>query len=138
MPMDWSRFWPWANRSPVASTPNAPITQSALDEALTEAAAVLTPDELYALVTAATAEKQAEMTAEAAQAQREAVAVEERAKRQREPLAYIGIADANNAVEYVHLKQPLWQHERTVRIGTLTYEHVWEDADDVWVYRLMR
>lgn len=129
--------WFWFTRSSAPAATSAAPTPQAIDEALTQAAQVLTPEELYELITLATAEKKADLVEQAQEAAEEQAEAKERAKRAAEPLAYVGILDAEGVVSYVKLKQPLWQHERTIKIHTTTYEHVTEDAEDVWIYRHM-
>lgn len=145
--MEWPRLWPVRTPAPAAAAapalppPPEPVpvpdvvTPSALEEAVADAAAVLSPDEVYALLAAATQDRQQELWDEQARALAAKQAADARAARVADPLAYVGLASGDNAITYVKLKQPLFQHERTVRLQGVTYEHVSEDDDGIWIYR---
>lgn len=105
------------------------------EQAIVDAKAVLSPEELAALLTAVTERREQELAA--ARAQEEAFHLEQnaRAERRQQPLGWVGLADQNDSVVYVKLKRPFFQHERTVHLQGITYEHIREDEDDVWIYK---
>lgn len=116
-------------------SPAPDVAPAPTDELLSGASEVLSPDEVKALIAQAVQTRAAEIAAREAFEAEAAREAEERKDRQANPLAYVGLADINDAVSYVKLKHPLQQHERSVHLEGVTYEHIREDEDDVWVYR---
>lgn len=108
-----------------------------LQEAWLEAREVLDADELSVLITHAMERRAVELAEQAARDADTQRRETERVARRENPLAYVGLADMADQVAYVKLKRPFFQHERVVHLGGVTYEHIREDEDDVWIYRRM-
>lgn len=122
-----------AAKDPREAVPPVQTLSDVVDEAL----ALLSPEEIAALVTKAAEARALQVAADTAALADQKKAAEEAAARAANPLAYVGLADSQDNVVYVKLKRPLFQHERTIQYTGTTYEHVREDADDVWIYRHM-
>lgn len=97
----------------------------------TAAEVELTEEEEAAAIAAA---KVTKADADAAAAV-EAAAAAERAKRQATPEKFIGI-DVGRTGDAAYQDAPKnWDRDRTVFLAGVTYEHVSDDADGVWIYR---
>jgi hypothetical protein len=96
----------------------------------------LTEEEATALVLAEAKRRHAEKIAKGETDAQTEAETKARAERVAAPLDYIGLdLGKNGSYAYMKLTHPPIAPERTIRIAGVTYEHVHEDADGIWLYQ---
>jgi hypothetical protein len=92
----------------------------------------LTEEEAKTILVAAAKAK----AAGSAEAALKAAAEEARKERAAAPLNFVGLdIGKNGSYTYVKLARPPIAPDRTFTMGGVTFEHVEDDADGVWLYR---